>query len=354
VVDGGAEKVLKEILDIYPEADIFAIVDFLSEIDRQNIIGVRSSTTTFIQHLPFAKRAFRNYLPLFPKAIASLKLADYDLIISSSWAFAKGIKKNKNQIHICYCHTPIRYAWDLYDEYTKNLPPLKKLLVQATLRHIRVWDINTSNVDFFIANSEFVKTRIKNTYNRDAVVIYPPINTESFLLCEEKGDYYLCASRLVPYKKTKLIVEAFVKNGKKLKVIGEGEELKEIKKIATPNIEILGYQDNKSLIAYMQKAKGFIYAALEDFGIVPVEAMSCGTPVVCYGKGGVSESVIDKKWGIHFEKQDISSINSAIEEFEKIDFDYRKISEYAGRFSKGRFKEELKSFVDDKLGERCI
>ena len=349
VTNAGAEKVLKEIVDLYPNADIFSIVDFLDDKDRKDIIKGKKVTTTFIQKLPFAKKHFRNYLPLFPKAIESLDLKGYKLIISSSWAFAKGVKKDKNAIHICYCHTPIRYAWDLYDEYTSNLKQPKKFLVQKTLQYIRKWDIDTLNrVDYFIANSNFVKERIKRIYNRDANVIYPPVNIDKFRFYPKKDDYYFTMSRLVPYKKTKLIVEAFNKMpDKKLVVIGMGEEYNKIKNIAKSNIEILGYQDDEIAIKYMQKAKAFVYAAIEDFGIVPIEALACGTPVIALNKGGTAETIIDGLNGIHFENQTIQDIQNAVKRFEKITFDLEQVAKTALKYT--NFKEKLKNFIDKKI-----
>jgi len=346
VTNAGAEKVLKDILELYPNADIFSIVDFLNKKDREAVLNGKEAKTTFIQNLPFAKKHFRNYLPLFPKAIESLNLSGYDLIISSSWAFAKGVKKQKGQTHICYCHTPIRYAWDLYDEYTSNLKQPKKFLVEKSLAYIKKWDIKSlDRVDYFVANSNFVKRRIKNIYNRDADVIYPPVNIEKFTLFEQKEDFYLTASRLVPYKKTKLIVEAFNKMPhKKLVVIGDGEELEGIKAIAKDNVTIMGYQEDSILVNFMQRAKAFVYAAIEDFGIVPVEAMACGTPVVALNKGGVAESVIDGVSGVLFENQTTNDIILAIKKFEKLDFSYSDIREHSLKFS--NFKESFKRYVD--------
>ncbi len=346
VTNAGAEKVLKEIIDLYPTADIFAIEDFLNEKDRKNILKGKFAKTSFIQKLPFAKRYFRNYLPLFPKAIESFDLREYDLIISSSWAFAKGVKKSKNAIHICYCHTPIRYAWDLYDEYTLNLKQPKKLIVQKTLQYIRKWDINSINrVDYFIANSNFVKERIKRIYNKDAKVIYPPVDLKRFTLYEKKEDFYLTASRLVPYKKTKLIVEAFNKMpNKKLIVIGDGEEFDTLKAIAKDNITIMGYQEDNILTSYMQRAKAFVYTAIEDFGIVIVEAQACGTPVIALNKGGSAEIVEDKVSGVLFKNQTISDIILALKEFEKLKFNYYTIRQRALKFN--NFKENFKRYVD--------
>ena len=351
VTNAGAEKVLKAILEIYPKADIFSLVDFLDETQREKILSGKYAKTSFIQNLPFAKTYFRNYLPLFPKAIESFDFNGYDLLISSSWAVAKGIKKNDKQIHICYCHTPIRYAWDLYDEYTYNLKQPKKFLVKQSLNYIRRWDLNSINrVDDFIANSNFVAERIKRIYGRDSRVIYPPVDIDKFTLYENKEDFYLTASRLVPYKKTKLIVEAFNEmSNKKLVVIGIGEEYNEIKKIAKSNIEILGYQSDEVLKDMMQRAKGFVYAAVEDFGIVPIEAMACGTPVIALDDGGTAETVIDGVNGVHFKRQVKEDIIEAIERFETLFFDSKRISEYTESFSISRFRMEIDKLIYSAL-----
>jgi glycosyltransferase involved in cell wall biosynthesis len=353
VTNAGAEKVLKNIIDIYPDADIFSLVDFLSDKDRKDVIDNRFVKTSFIQNLPFAEKAFRNYLPLFPKAIESLDLSVYDLIVSSSWAVAKGVKKTKKQLHICYCHTPVRYAWDLYDEYTSSLKQPKKFLVQQTLKRLRKWDIaSLDRVDYFIANSKFVQKRISKTYNRDSIVIYPPVDTKSFILNENKSDFYLTACRLVPYKKTKLIVEAFNQMpNKKLIVIGDGEEYEPIKKIAKENITLLGYQEFESMISHMQRARAFLYAAIEDFGIVPIEAQSCGTPVIALDDGGTAETVIDAVSGVHFKKQTKEDIIDAVKRFETMTFDSKKISLLSQEYSEERFKKEFKLFVNTKLNQ---
>jgi len=347
VTDAGAEKVLKALLGIYTDADIFSLVDFLNQTDRQNILGGRFAKTSFIQKLPLAKKHFRNYLFLFPLAIESFDLSEYDLVISSSWAVAKGVKTHKNQLHISYCYTPIRYAWDLYDEYTVSLPQPKKLFAKLMLGYIRKWDIKTlGRVDYFIADSIFVQERIKRTYNRDSVVIYPPVDTQNFTYEPNKEDFYLTASRLVPYKKTKLIVEAFNEMpNKKLMVIGSGEDLKAIKAIAKTNVTVLGYQDKNLLTHYMQRAKAFVYAAIEDFGIVPIEAMSCGTPVIALSKGGTAETVIDGKNGIHFHEQTKEEIIVAVCRFEKQPFNLSSISQDAKVYNIKRFQKEVQEFI---------
>jgi len=348
VTNAGAEKVLKAIYELYPDADIFSLVDFLDNEDRIEILNGRFAKTSFIQNLPFAKKHFRNYLPLFAKAIESFDLSEYNLIISSSWAVAKGVRTTNKQIHISYCHTPIRYAWDLYNEYTFCLKGMKKLLVKYTLKRIRKWDRDTiDRVDYFIANSKFVQERIKRTYGRDSFLIYPPINIDKFTIDNIKNDFYITASRLVPYKKIKLIVEAFNQMPeKKLVVIGSGEEYNEIKKIAKFNISVLGYQKDEVLIAYMQKAKAFIYSAIEDFGIVPIEAMACGTPVIALNRGGTAETVIDGINGIHFQNQTKEDIIEAIKKFETVRFSAKDISQYAKQFSTKRFQEEIRVFIE--------
>lgn len=354
VTNAGAEKVLKNIIDIYPNADIFSLVDFLNDEDRENVTNGKFAKTSFIQKLPFAKKQFRNYLPLFPKAIESLNLNEYDLIISSSWAVAKGVKKKENQIHICYCHTPIRYAWDLYDEYTTTLKQPKFFLVEQTLKYIRKWDIQSlDRVDYFIANSNYVSDRIKNTYNKNSKVIYPPVDTKNFSLSEKKEEFYLTACRLVPYKKTKLIVEAFNDMpNKKLVVIGAGDEYELIKTIAKDNIVLLGYQEFENMITYMKKAKAFVYAALEDFGIVPIEAMSCGTPVIALDDGGTAETVIDGVNGVHFKEQTKADIIDAVGRFENMNFDSKEISRLSEKYSETRFKKEFRDFVNSKINQK--
>jgi len=351
VTDAGAEKVLKAILEIYPDPDIFSLVDFLNNKDREIVLQGKHAKTSFIQKLPFAKKHFRNYLPLFPVAIESFDLSNYDLIISSSWAVAKGVKKREGQLHISYCYTPIRYAWDLYDEYTQNLKQPKKFFVQASLKYIRRWDLQTvDSVDYFIADSKFVQGRIQKTYDRDATVIYPPVDVEKFSLYQQKEDFYLTASRLVAYKKTKLIVEAFNKMpDKKLVVIGAGEEYEAIRTIAKRNIIVLGYQENTVLVEYMQKAKAFVYAAIEDFGIVLIEAQACGTPVIALNDGGTAETVVDGFNGVHFETQRVEDIVNTVERFESLKFDAYSIAKGTESYAISRFKQEIEDFVSSKV-----
>ena len=307
--NGGAEKVVRSINQIFPETDNFGLIDFLGEEDREEILNGKKTQVSFIQDLPTAKSNHRKFLQLFPLAIEQFDLSEYDIVISSSSSIAKGVLTNHKQLHFCYCHSPMRYAWDLYFQYLKEskvTSGIKSAYVRYVLHKMRMWDIATVNrVDYFIANSKYIAQRIKKVYNRETRVIYPPVDVDRFQLNPNKQDYYFTASRMVPYKKIETIVEAFNQmSDKKLIVAGDGPEFKKISKIACDNVKLLGYLDSKSLVNYMSEAKAFVFAAEEDFGIVPVEAQACGTPVIGYGIGGVSETVADNKSGILFYRQD--------------------------------------------------
>jgi len=352
-VYAGAEKCVESFTNIWDDFDIYSLIDFLSDEDRKNILKGKKAKTSFIQKLPKAKEKYRNYLPLFPIAIEQFDLSNYDLVLSSSHAVAKGVLTYHHQLHICYMHTPIRYAWDLHQQYLRESDlksGLKGILAKYFLHKIRIWDIiSTNRIDYFIANSKFIAKRIKKIYNRDATVIYPPVDVAKFELETKKDNFYLTASRIVPYKKIDLIVEAFAKlPDKKLIIIGSGPDLEKIKSKATKNIEILGYQSDEILIKYMQKAKAFVFAAEEDFGIIPVEAQACGTPVICLGRGGTKETVIDGITGVHFKNQIINDLLKAIDRFEKLEFDPYVIRKNALRFSKDRFERKIKEFVENK------
>ena len=274
VTYAGSERVVEQILNIFPHADLFAVVDFLDDSQR-GFIQNKKVTTTFIQKLPFAKTKFRQYLPLMPLAIEQLDLSAYDLIISSSHAVAKGVLTAPHQLHISYVHSPIRYAWDLQHQYLKesNLERgIKSWIARWILHQIRIWDTRTANgVDLFMANSKFIARRIQKVYRRSAEVIYPPVDLQNYILCEQKQDFYLTASRLVPYKRIDLIVEAFSQMcDRQLIVIGDGEQMAKIKAKASSNIKFLGHLEPDLLRGYMQNAKAFVFASEEDFGITPV------------------------------------------------------------------------------------
>ncbi|MCC9062473.1 glycosyltransferase [Flavobacterium piscisymbiosum] len=353
-VNGGAEKVIHSINSIWDDFDHFALIDFLNDEDRAYILNGKKANTSFIQKLPTAKQNHRKFLQLFPIAIEQFDLSNYELIISSSSAVAKGVKTRKDQLHICYCHSPMRYAWDLQDQYLKDSgldKGLKGFYAKYVLNKIRKWDVqNSENVNYFIANSNHIAQRIKKIYNRESTVIYPPVDIDFFTLEEQKEDYYFTASRLVSYKKTQLIVEAFNELPHlKLIVAGNGPEFEKLQKIAKSNIEFVGFVDVLSLKKYMQKAKGFVFAAEEDFGIIPVEAQACGTPVIAFGKGGTLETIVENKTGIFFQEQTSQNIKEAVIRFEKIQFDPKTIQEHAMKFSKQRFENEMKAFVEEKF-----
>lgn len=380
VTTAGSERVLEQIVSIYPEADIFSLIDFLPIEDRGIILN-KAVKTSFIQNLPFAKKHYRNYLPLFPRAIERFDLSDYDLVISSSHAVAKGAVTNSKQLHICYCHTPMRYAWDLQQQYLKEAgldTGLKGFIAKTILSSLRKWDASTAHrVDHFIANSKYIADRIRRSYGRESTVIYPPVDVEKFGLRIEKEDFYLAASRMVPYKKMDLIVEAFsAMPDKKLVVIGDGPDFGKVKAKAGRNVELLGYQSFDALRDHLQRAKAFVFAAEEDFGILPVEAQACGTPVIAYGKGGSLETVLPLRnaelapleernspgvseqrneegslaTGIFFYEQTTEALKHAVRLFEinENKFDGHRMREYAIKFSSERFKRELREFVEAK------
>lgn len=353
-VNGGAEKVIHSINSIWNDFDHFALIDFLNDDDRKFILNGKKAKTSFIQKLPTVKKNHRKFLQLFPIAIEQFDLRDFDLIISSSSAVAKGIRTTENQLHICYCHSPMRYAWDLREQYLKDAgltKGLKGLYAKSVLDKMQKWDLsNSENVDYFIANSNHIAQRIKKTYNKESVVIYPPVDVDFFSLEQTKEEYYLTASRMVPYKKTQLIVEAFNELPHlKLIVAGEGPELEKLQKIAKKNVEFVGFVENKKLRSLMQKARGFVFAAEEDFGIIPVEAQACGTPVIALKKGGTLETVIENETGIFFEEQSAEKIREAILYFQTKTFDPKVIRAHAVKFSKDRFEKEIKEFVETKF-----
>jgi len=361
VTYAGAERVLAGLIETWPDADLFAVIDFLSDEDRASLGGKRA-TTTFIQQLPKAKTHYQKYLPLMPLAIEQLDMSAYDLVISSSHAVAKGVLTGPNQLHISYVHSPIRYAWDLQHQYLHEASldrGLKAKLARMLLHYMRMWDQRTaSGVDEFIANSHFIGRRINKSYRRESTVIYPPVDTRNFTLYAEKEDFYLTASRLVPYKRIPMIVEAFSRMpDKKLIVIGAGPEMDKARELASPNVTLMGYQNFAVLLHHMQRARAFVFAAEEDFGIAPIEAQACGTPVIAFGRGGVLETVrgIDhpEPTGVFYDEQTAESLIAAIGEFEAqahhIFPDACRAS--AERFSTERFRQEIKAFVETRVLE---
>lgn len=354
-VNGGAEKVIHSLNNIWNDFDHYALIDFLPAEERDYVFSGNSDKvkTSFIQKLPTARANHRKFLELFPKAIEQFDLTDYDLVVSSSASIAKGVLTHANQVHISYMHSPMRYAWDLYFQYLQEakLKGVKSWYAKKVLHKIRLWDvINTNRVDHIVANSNYIAKRIKKIYRRDATVIYPPVDITNFSLELNKENYYLTASRMVPYKKMDLIIEAFSKMPeKKLLVIGDGPDMTTIKQKATKNIQLLGHVPFQDMIVYMQKAKAFVFAAEEDFGIVPVEAQACGTPVLAFGKGGARETVLEGVSGRFFQEQTVASIIEGVKKMDHTDFKYDLVRKNAERFRKNRFESEFKDFVDSKM-----
>ncbi|MFN3234238.1 MAG: glycosyltransferase family 4 protein [Gammaproteobacteria bacterium] len=358
----GAERVLEQMLECFPQADIFSVVDFVPEGQRE-FLKNKSVTTTFIQNLPFARKHFRNYLWLMPLAIEQLDVTSYDVVISSSHAVAKGVITSPDQLHISYIHSPMRYAWDLQWQYLTeaNLEKgIKSWIVRYMLHKLRQWDVRTANqVDYFIANSEYIARRIKKAYRRDAEVIYPPVDTSDFSINAEREDYYVAASRMVPYKKMPLIIEAFNQMpDKKLVVVGDGPDMDRAKKIAGKNVDILGFQPDKALKEKLAKAKALVFAAIEDFGILPLEAQAAGTPVIAYAKGGLLETInglsSEHPTGLFYEAQTTEAICDAVNRFEseKNRIQEEACRKNAMRFSQEHFRNRFKSFVDAKYKEK--
>lgn len=361
VAIAGSEKVLAEIIGLYPQADLFAVVDFLSDEARQTLHGKRA-TTTFIQRLPRARRSYASYLPLMPIAIEQLDLSSYDIVLSSSHAVAKGVLTGPGQLHISYVHSPMRYAWDMQHQYLQEaslMHGFKSVLARMMLHYMRIWDVRTAGgVDHFLANSRYIARRIKKAYGRKSTVLYPPVDLDAFGVVHEKEDFYLVASRLVPYKKIPLIVEAFAgMPNRKLVVIGDGTDFARVVKASAPNISVLGYQPFSVLRDHMQRAKAFVFAAEEDFGIAPIEAQACGTPVIAFGKGGVLETIWglenEEPTGVFYYEQSVAAIQEAVATFE---LNAHRLTSTmcrrsAERFSTEAFRHGFVEFVDSAVAQ---
>lgn len=353
---GGSELVVEQILG-HIDADVHALIDFESS-NPDSYLYERPIGTSFLQKFPRAQYGLQNYLPLMPLAIEQLNLENYDVILSSSHAVAKGVITRPQQLHICYCHTPMRYAWDLTFDYLNSSglgQGVKGLIARYFLHRIRQWDVISANqVDYFIANSQWTAQRIWRCYRRKAEVIYPPVNVNRFTYREDKDDFYVTVSRLVPYKKVSLIVEAFNRSGHNLVVIGGGGELDYLRSIAKPNVQILGRQPDDVVEDYLARAKAYVYAGCEDFGIVLVEAQACGTPVIAFGQGGATEIVRDVRWqtsgtGILFKEQSAISLVEAIQSFEEEQKNILAIAclNQAKSFSSDIFGQSYVEFVNN-------
>lgn len=369
----GGEKVLEVLCELFPEADLYTLVHIKGSVS--STIEKRRIFTSFIQHLPDVEKKYRNYLPLMPKAIERFDLSEYNLVISSSHCVAKGVKVGEKTLHICYCHTPMRYIWEMYSQYFGDAKIYIKAVMKAIRKYLQKWDIESSKrVNYFIANSENVRERIQRYYHREASVIYPPVNVDFYvpqLVGQQAAspitatDYYLLVSAFAPYKKIDIAIEAFNRLRLPLKIIGTGQDEKRLKGMAGSAIEFLGWRSDEELAAYYAGCKALIFPGEEDFGIVPVEAQACGTPVIAYGKGGITETVIpcrsesltrpfkgpkEKPTGIFFYEQTPEALIEAVKKFETVEdkFDPYEIRKNAERFGIERFREEFENFVNEK------
>ncbi len=345
---GGAERVLLALTKLYPDAPIFTLIH-----DKKRLSGFsdRQVKSSFLQKMPFSSSKIRFYLPLMPTAVEQLNLNNYDVVISSSSALIKGIITSPNTLHICYCHTPTRYLWSEAHSYSKEIKEgkLVKHILPFLLNKLRIWDqLAAQRVNHFIANSHFVAQRIKNYYNRDSEVIYPPVDTENYFISKDLGDYYLVISRLKPYKKVDLVIKAFNKLNLPLKIIGTGEEESKLKKMAKSNIEFLGPVNEEKKREYLSKCVAFINPQEEDWGITPVEAMASGRPVIAYGAGGVLETVLDDQTGKFFNEQSWEALIDTILKFKPEKFDPNFIKQHAEQFNTKFFYTRIKNFVDEK------
>lgn len=361
VTYAGAERVLEQILHCFPEADLFCVADFLPPEQRGFLRG-KFARPTFIQKLPFAPKKYRSYLPLMPFAMERLDLREYDLILSSSHAVAKGVKIRAGQLHISYIHSPMRYAWDLQEQYLRETglnAGLKGAVVRRLLKRLRAWDFrNTQRIQHLIANSGYISRRIQNCYGRRSTVIYPPVSVDDFLGKEGREDFYLTISRLVPYKKVDLIAAAFRDMPEKeLLIVGDGPDYQKVKRSAGSNVRMLGALPFQEMKRLLQKARAFVFAAEEDFGISVVEAQAAGTPVIAFRRGGALETVrgpeASHPTGLFFQEQSVSDLQAAVRAFEERRemFSPEHCRSNARNFDVSRFRSAYSSFVKERWEE---
>jgi len=346
----GGEKCLEVLCELFPDAPIYTLLHNKGAMSP--IIESKKIVTSFINSLPKKETKYRSYLPLFPAAIERFDFSEFDLVISTSHAIAKGAKARKDALHISYCHTPMRYVWEMYDEYfgSDKTDIVTRTAMKIIRPYLRQWDVKTANrVHYYIANSENVRKRIQRYYNMDATVIFPPVDTELFSLSNSDKKYYLMVTALVPYKRVDLAIEVFNALGEKLLIVGTGTETEKLKSIAKSNIEFLGWLSDEELAQLYAGCKALIFPGEEDFGIVPLEAMACGKPVVAYGKGGALETVIDGKTGIFFRQQTKELLQQAVERLQLIKFNPEEIRTHALKFSRPIYKQKMKEFIEKKV-----
>jgi glycosyltransferase involved in cell wall biosynthesis len=352
----GSEQVVAAMLDALPQADLYALLYDPEGLRGTPLEGV-SFKTSFIQSLPGAKKKYQTYLPLMPLAVEQFDLRSYDLIVSSNHAVAKGVLTRADQLHVSYVYTPIRYAWDLYQDYLAQgglARGTKSWLARVILHYIRLWDaVAGTRVDAYLTLSDYVAKRIWGTYRRPARVIHPPVNVSRYRPNMSRDDFFVAVSRFVPYKRMDLIVEAFTRMNKPLTLIGEGPEFKKAQRIAGPNVKLLGYQPTEVVTDYLQRARAFVFAAEEDFGIALVEAQAAGCPVIAYSRGGALETVVGwpapEATGVFFDEQTPESLEEAVELFERHKDEFRPDAchRHAERFGQQRFQSEFRSTVEE-------
>jgi len=344
---GGSEYILFNAMDLFPDAAVYSTV-----LDPKILLPKykdKKINTTFIQNLPFAKKKYKAYFPLMPLAIENLNMQEFDVVFSSHHCVAKGIIPRPDAIHICYCHSPARYIWDLYWTYSdlNKFNPIQNFLVSAISQYIRTWDVISSNrIDYFLANSSYTASRIKKFYNRNSEILYPPVETNKFKF-ESSEDYYLMVGRLVSYKGFELAIRAFNESGKRLVIIGDGPEFAKYKNLAKSNIQMIGQASEETLIKYMNNCKGYIFPGKEDFGIVMAEAQAAGKPVIAFDEGGALDIIIENETGIFFKEQTISSLNQAINKSEFFNWNYYYIKEHSKKFDVKMFRARLKYVLEN-------
>lgn len=345
----GGEAVIASLVNMYPDADLFVHVcdkNLIRETLGKDFSG--KIFTSFISKIPGANRHYQKYLPLMPMALEQLDLSDYDLIISSESGPAKGVVTRPDALHVCYCHSPMRYIWDMYHDYLNNAGKFIRIIFPVLAHWLRVWDrVSADRVDVFIANSNFIKSRIAKYYRRESHVVFPPVNTEKFSCHEPRQNYYLWLGQLVGYKRPDLMVDAFNQLGLPLIVIGEGEMLEPLRRKARQNIKFLGRQSFPVVKKYLEQCKALVFPGTEDFGIVPVEAMAAGAPIIAYARGGALDTVVDGKTGIYFHEQTVESLCAAVNKLESgmCQFNPEIIHQHASKFDEARFRNEMLQII---------
>ena len=348
-VNGGAEVVLKHLLHLYPQADIYTMIDTLPK-EHRSFLGGHTIYTSCLQKYKFTKTKYKYFMPFMPYLVEQFDLCEYDLVISSSHFVAKGVITHPEQLHIAYIYSPVRYAWDLYYEYEKIGAlgsGIKKLFMKLWLHKMRIWDFTSAHrPDFLIADSNFIQKRIQKSWRRDSTVIYPPVEIEKTVYAEEKEDYYVTLSRLVEYKRIDIIIEAFNEMpDKKLVIIGDGRLKNKLQKMSNDNIVFKGYLPREEAMNFVSKAKAFIFMPKEDFGIVPIEAQGCGTPVIAYRKGGARETILENKTGIFVEEQNAKSLKKYILKFENMKFSAQECKKFVEKFAPSEFEKNIKDYI---------